>query len=93
MKQYAEQLSVHENHLNHAVKEVTGKSPSQHIALRIMEEAKALLKNTDCSIAEIAYSLRFEYPSHFTSFLRRTQIYRLNNIETKIFDIYNYLFD
>lgn len=71
VKQYAEQLSVHENHLNHAVKEVTGKSPSQHIALRVMEEAKALLKNTDCSIAEIAYSLRFEYPSHFTSFFKK----------------------
>lgn len=70
-QEYAEHLSVHEYHLNHSLKEVTGKNASLHIAQRIVKEAKALLKNTDWSIAEIAYSLRFEYPSHFTSFFKK----------------------
>lgn len=71
VQDFAESLSVHENHLNNVVKEVTAKNPSQHIAYRIAEEAKALLKNTDWTITEIAYSLRFEYPSHFTSFFKK----------------------
>lgn len=68
---YARQLSVHANHLNRAVKEVTGKSPSTHILLRIAEEAKALILNTDWPISEIAYTLGFEYPSHFAAFLKK----------------------
>lgn len=71
VQNFAECLSVHENHLNNVVKEVTGKNPSQHIASRITEEAKALLKNTDWTMSEIAYSLLFEYPSHFTSFFKK----------------------
>ena len=68
---FAQHLSVHENHLNSVVKEVTGKNPSNYIALRIVEEAKALLHHTDWNIAEIAFSLSFEYSSHFTSFFKK----------------------
>lgn len=71
VQDFANSLSVHENHLNSVVKEVTGKNPSLHIAFRIVEEAKALLENTDWTITEIAYSLLFEYPSHFTSFFKK----------------------
>ncbi|WP_295810059.1 AraC family transcriptional regulator [uncultured Apibacter sp.] len=71
VQDFALKLSVHENHLNSVVKEVTGKNTSQHIAFRISEEAKALLKNTNWTVTEIAYSLSFEYPSHFTSFFKK----------------------
>lgn len=71
VRDYADRLSVHENHLNHVVKTVTGKNPSGHIAYRITQEAKALLKNTDWSISDIAYGLSFEYPSHFTNFFKK----------------------
>ena len=71
VQDFALSLSVHENHLNSVVKEITGKNPSQHIAFRITEEAKALLKNIDWTITEIAYSLLFEYPSHFTGFFKK----------------------
>lgn len=71
VQDFAGNLSIHENHLNSVVKEVTGKNPSQHIATRIAEEAKALLRNTDWTMTEIAYSLLFEYPSHFTSFFKK----------------------
>jgi len=62
---------VHVNHLNRSVKEVTGKSPSTLIISRIADESKALLTNTDWSISEVAYTLGFEYPSHFTAFLKK----------------------
>jgi AraC family transcriptional activator of pobA len=68
---YANQLSVHVNHLNRAVKEATGKTTSGLIADRIMLEARSLLRQTNWSIAEIAYSLGFEYPSYFNNFFKK----------------------
>lgn len=68
---YAAALSVHVNYLNSAVKEITGKPTSTHIAERIIIEAKALLLHTDWSIAEIAYSLGFEYPTYFNNFFKK----------------------
>jgi AraC family transcriptional regulator, transcriptional activator of pobA len=68
---YADSLSVHVNHLNHAVRAVTGKSTSAHITERIANEAKAMLKHTDMSITDIAYSLGFEYPNYFNNFFKK----------------------
>lgn len=68
---YASQLSIHVNYLNHAVKEHTGKTTSGQIADRIIQEAKILLRHTRWNINEIAYSLGFEYPSYFNNFFRR----------------------
>jgi AraC-like DNA-binding protein len=68
---YANNLNVHVNYLNRAVKEVTGKSTTTHIAERIVAEAKALLQHTGWNIAEIAYALGFEYPTYFNNFFKR----------------------
>jgi AraC family transcriptional regulator, transcriptional activator of pobA len=68
---YAKSLSVHVNHLNRAVKEITGRSTTTHIAERIVTEAKALLQHTDLTIAEIAYALGFEYPTYFNNYFKR----------------------
>ena len=68
---FAKHLSVHVNYLNSAVKEVTGKPTSAHISDRIISEAKALLLHTDWNIAEIAYSLGFEYPTYFNNFFKK----------------------
>ena len=68
---FADKLSVHVNHLNRAVKEITGKSTSEIISARIANEARALLKHTDNSVAAIAYSLGFEHPSNFNIFFKK----------------------
>lgn len=68
---YARNLAVHVNHLNRSVKEVTGKPTTAHITERIIGEAKALLIHTDWSIADIGYSLGFEYPSYFNNYFKR----------------------
>jgi len=68
---FAKQLSVHVNYLNRSIKEVTGKSTTTHISERIISEAKALLQHTDWNIAEIAYSLGFEYPTYFNNFFKK----------------------
>ncbi|UWX61391.1 helix-turn-helix transcriptional regulator [Chryseobacterium oranimense] len=68
---YAQNLSIHVNSLNRAVKEMTGKTTSQQIASRITQEANALLKHTDWNISEIAYGLGFEEPAYFTNFFKK----------------------
>jgi AraC-like DNA-binding protein len=70
-QEYADRLAVHGNHLNKALKEVTGKTTREHIGSRLIQEAKFLLRSTDWSIAQIAYSLGFEYPSHFSGFYKK----------------------
>ena len=69
--QFAESLSVHVNHLNRALKEVTGKTTTEHIAERVVKEAMALLRHTDWDVAEIAYGLGFEYPAYFNNFFKK----------------------
>lgn len=70
-KDYADRLSVHSNHLNKVLKESTGKTTTEHISQRLVQEAKILLKQTDWNISEIAYSLGFEQLSHFSSFVKK----------------------
>lgn len=70
-QQFADRLSLHVNYLNRAVKSVTGKPTSAHIAARIAAEAKALLQHTDWSVADIAYALGFEYPAYFNNYFKR----------------------
>lgn len=70
-KDYAARLSVHANHLNKVLKENTGKTTTELISNRIMQEAKILLKETDWNISEIAYSLGFEEIAHFSNFFKK----------------------
>lgn len=68
---YALRLSVHVNHLNRVVKEMTGRPTTAHIADRVIGEAKALLQHTDWNIADIAYGLGYDYPTYFNNFFKK----------------------
>jgi AraC family transcriptional activator of pobA len=68
---FARQLNIHVNHLNRAVKETVGKTTSQVIAERILQEAKILLKHSKWSISEIAYALDFSEATHFSNFFKK----------------------
>jgi AraC-like DNA-binding protein len=70
-RDYAEQLSVHVNHLNRAIRLTTGKTTSDHISERLASEARALLKHTPWNISEISYCLGFEEPAHFNHFFKK----------------------
>ena len=73
-KEFADQLAIHVNHLNRALKETTSKTTTELIAERVAQEASALLKHTDWNVSEIAHSLGFEEPTHFNNFFKkRTQ--------------------
>lgn len=68
---FANQLNIHVNHLNKALKEITGNSTSELIINRMLQEAKSLLKNSDWTVAEIAWVLAFDEPNHFSTFFKR----------------------
>lgn len=68
---FANQLSVHVNHLNRALKETTQKSTSKIIAERLLQEAKILLKHTQWNVSEIAYTLGFTEVAHFNNFFKK----------------------
>jgi AraC-type DNA-binding domain-containing proteins len=69
--EFAGQLSVHVNHLNRAVKEITEKTTSEIITERLLQEAKILLRHTEWNVAEIAYSLGFKEATHFNNFFKK----------------------
>ena len=68
---FAKQLNVHVNYLNRAIKEISGKTTTEIISSRILQEAKVLLKHTDLAISEIAYSLGYSEPTHFNNFFKK----------------------
>lgn len=62
---FANQLSIHMNHLNRAIKQTTGRTTTQLIMERLIHEARALLKYTNWTVTEIGYCLGFEDTSYF----------------------------
>jgi AraC-like DNA-binding protein len=70
-RDYADNLAVHVNHLNKVLKENTGKTTTEIISSRVIQEAKILLRQTDWNVSEIAYCLGFEEIAHFSNFFRK----------------------
>mgnify|MGYP003644233734 CR=1 FL=1 len=71
VSEYAEQLNITPNYLTTMVKNLTGKSAKDIIHERILLESKSLLKFSGLDIAEIAYRLNFQEPTHFTRFFKK----------------------
>ncbi len=70
-KDFADRLAVHVNHLNKVLKETTENTTTRLIQNRLMQEAKIMLKQTDWSVAEIAYTLGFDDISHFSNYFKK----------------------
>jgi AraC family transcriptional activator of pobA len=68
---FADQLNIHVNHLNRAVKETTQKTTTQLIAERLLQEAKVLLRYSKWNVAEIAFALGFTEVTHFNNFFKK----------------------
>ena len=68
---YADRLAVHVNHLNKVLKETTGRTTTDLIGSRVVQQAKLLLKQTNWNVSEIADSLGFAQVAHFSNFFKR----------------------
>lgn len=70
-KDYADRLAIHVNHLNKVLKENTGRTTTEVIGGRVIQEAKVLLKQTDWNVSEIAWCLGFDEVAYFSNFFKR----------------------
>lgn len=71
IKEYANLLSVSEDHLAKSVKSETGKTAYTYIIDRIIKEAKDLIAYTPLTYSEIAYQLNFSDTSNFSKYFKR----------------------
>jgi AraC family transcriptional regulator, transcriptional activator of pobA len=67
---YASLLAVTPNYLNRTVKKITGHPTSYHIQQQIVLEAKRQAIYSSESMKQIAYSLGFDNPAHFSKFFK-----------------------
>ena len=68
---FAQQLNIHVNHLNRAIKAITDKTTTQIISERVLQEAKILLKHSIWNVSEIADALGFMEVTHFNNFFKK----------------------
>lgn len=70
VSEYADLLAISPNHLHKCVKTVTGKSAHDLLDEMRILEAKVLLKQTNLSIADIAFKIGKVDPSDFSRFFK-----------------------
>lgn len=68
---YASELNITPNHLNKAVRVITGKSPTKWIDEAIVMEAKVLLYQSSLSISEIAAEVGLFDSSYFSRLFKK----------------------
>ena len=68
---YAVMLNISANHLSKTVKDITGCTAGSFIDAMLIMEAKAILRHTELTIAEISYQLDFSDPSYFNKFFKK----------------------
>jgi AraC family transcriptional activator of pobA len=68
---YARELCVTPNYLNYTVKKASGFTASYHIQQFLLQEAKKQANCSGATMKEIAYSLGFVDPAHFSRFFKK----------------------
>lgn len=70
VNEYAQALNITPDYLNNVIKTTIGKTAKEFIQERLNLEAKRLGIHTQLSTKEIAFSLGFEDPAHFSKFFK-----------------------
>lgn len=71
IKYFADLLHISPIYLSECIKKTTDKTAKQMIDEYIVLEAKSLLKQSTCSIYEVAYTLGFEDDSNFVKYFKK----------------------
>lgn len=66
-------MSVSQRYLSDTLKKITGKTTTEHLQLRLIDEAKEILLQPNKSITEVAYELGFEYPAYFSRLFKKKE--------------------
>lgn len=78
VKYCADNLYLSANYLGDLIKKETGKSPQEHIQLKLMNIAKEKIFDMSKSVSEIAYELGFKHPQHFSRMFKNETGYSPN---------------
>lgn len=68
---FADKVHLSPNYFGDLIKKETGKSAQEYIQFFVIERAKDLIVGSDRTMSEIAYSLGFAYPQHFSRLFKR----------------------
>ena len=68
---YASEMCMSAKYLSKAVKEATGKAPSEWIRDIVVMEAKLLLRESGQTVKEVAYALNFPDVSQFCAYFKK----------------------
>ena len=71
VKYCAKEMGYSPNYLSDLLRKETGKNTQDHVYFHLLEKAKDLLIGTNSPVYEIAYSLGFEYPQHFSKLFKQ----------------------
>jgi AraC-like DNA-binding protein len=74
----AAELNLSANYFGDLVKKETGKSAQEYIQFKIIDVAKEKILDSSKSVSEIAYTLGFKYPQHFTRLFKQKVGYTPN---------------
>ncbi len=72
VKYCGQELAMSPNYLSDLLKKETGMNAHEHIQFYVINKAKNRLLGSTDSISQIAYSLGFEYPQHFSKMFKST---------------------
>lgn len=91
LESLAEKFDFSTRSLNRRFKQATGKSPMQYLQQIRMENAQELLKTSNLSIAEVAFSVGYPDNSYFSALFRKSisltpKEYR-NLVRKKMFEV------
>ncbi|OXA80743.1 transcriptional regulator, AraC family [Flavobacterium aquidurense] len=75
---FADCLHLSPNYFGDLIKKETGKTPQEHIQLKLINLAKERIFDTDKSISQIAFELGFRYPQHFNRMFKKNTGYTPN---------------
>lgn len=73
IKQIASKMSVSQRYLSDTLKKETGKTTTEHLQLRLIDEAKNVLLQPNKNISDVAYELGFEYPAYFSRLFKKME--------------------
>ena len=71
VRQCASRLCLSPNYSGDLIRQATGKTAQEYIHFRLIDIAKERVLDTGKSLGEIAYSLGFQSPSHFTRLFKK----------------------
>lgn len=71
VKYFADKLFLSSNYFGDMLKKETGKTPQEYIQEKVIDVAKERIADKGETLSQVAYSLGFQYPQHFSRLFKK----------------------